>query len=331
VAVSKDVSATEALLVPWDATICVETPAAFYGAAMFHFAIVELSTHFDDDSSGTLAASNYAGQGPKTIDVGESSWTKWSSFSQEVAAGVALIMPADIGTPVAADGYEIFTANVEENAGLGSLGVSVAKLAAGTTMPTLQLSKNISDSVPVEVIPTAVYNAYISKVADFNRVAKLRGDLLNSAGAAGIAVTNVDITNGKWEYSTVRVCHHGFCCVRVRAIGLRLLYGTVRVFGRNLHSRIPLVPPPARVPLLHACGQWHSSRASTFLLVGTVNSAQTLKGYNRSDCTLTPTPTLTMNSAQTLKATTATNLNGRPWTTLSSPLRTIGHCCFRMM
>jgi hypothetical protein len=36
-------------------------------------------------------------------------------------------------------------------------------------------------------------------------------------------------------------------------------------FGRNLHSRMPLVPTPARLKLLQACDQWHSSRMSNFL------------------------------------------------------------------
>jgi hypothetical protein len=36
-------------------------------------------------------------------------------------------------------------------------------------------------------------------------------------------------------------------------------------FDRNLHSRMPLVPTPARLKLLQACDQWHSSRLSTFL------------------------------------------------------------------
>jgi hypothetical protein len=31
--------------------------------------------------------------------------------------------------------------------------------------------------------------------------------------------------------------------------------GTVRVFDRNVHSRMPLVPTSARLKLLHACGQ----------------------------------------------------------------------------
>jgi hypothetical protein len=31
----------------------------------------------------------------------------------------------------------------------------------------------------------------------------------------------------------------------------------------NLHSRMPLVPTPARLKLLQACDQWHSSRKFT--------------------------------------------------------------------
>jgi sialate O-acetylesterase len=32
-----------------------------------------------------------------------------------------------------------------------------------------------------------------------------------------------------------------------------------RFFDRNLHTRVPLVPTPARLKLLHACDQWLSS------------------------------------------------------------------------
>jgi hypothetical protein len=53
---------------------------------------------------------------------------------------------------------------------------------------------------------------------------------------------------------TVRVFHHGFCCVRVSAIGLQLLYGALSP-GSNLHSRMPLDPTHVRLKLLHACGQ----------------------------------------------------------------------------
>jgi hypothetical protein len=43
---------------------------------------------------------------------------------------------------------------------------------------------------------------------------------------------------------------------------------------------MPLVPTPARLKLLHACDQWHSSRMfAAFLLVGTVNSVQTLQAH----------------------------------------------------
>jgi hypothetical protein len=38
--------------------------------------------------------------------------------------------------------------------------------------------------------------------------------------------------------------YHGFCCVRVRAIELRLL--CCARFSAGLHSRMPLVPTPAR-------------------------------------------------------------------------------------
>jgi hypothetical protein len=41
------------------------------------------------------------------------------------------------------------------------------------------------------------------------------------------------------------------------------LFGAVRVFDINLHSRMPLVHTPARLKLEHACDQWHSSRTFT--------------------------------------------------------------------
>jgi hypothetical protein len=52
---------------------------------------------------------------------------------------------------------------------------------------------------------------------------------------------------------------------------------TVRVFSPNVALRMPLAPTPARLKLLHACGQWHSSRKFTLLPVGTVNCVATLK------------------------------------------------------
>jgi hypothetical protein len=51
----------------------------------------------------------------------------------------------------------------------------------------------------------------------------------------------------------------------------------VRVFDRNLRSRMPLVPTHVRLKLLHACGQWHSSRVPLLLPVRTLNLIQTLK------------------------------------------------------
>jgi Zn-dependent M16 (insulinase) family peptidase len=48
-------------------------------------------------------------------------------------------------------------------------------------------------------------------------------------------------------------------------------------FDWILHSRMPLVPTPARSKVLHACDQWDSSGDSTFLPVHAVNCVQTLK------------------------------------------------------
>jgi hypothetical protein len=54
--------------------------------------------------------------------------------------------------------------------------------------------------------------------------------------------------------------------------------GTVLGFEHeNAHSRMLLDPTPARLKLLHACDQWHSSRESIFLPVDTVNCVATLK------------------------------------------------------
>jgi hypothetical protein len=39
--------------------------------------------------------------------------------------------------------------------------------------------------------------------------------------------------------------------------------GTVRVFDRNLHSRMPLDPTHVRLKHWHACDQWNSSRVFT--------------------------------------------------------------------
>jgi hypothetical protein len=46
---------------------------------------------------------------------------------------------------------------------------------------------------------------------------------------------------------------------------------------RILYSRVPLVPTPARLKLVHAYDQWYSSRVVTLSPLNTVNSDQTLK------------------------------------------------------
>jgi hypothetical protein len=50
------------------------------------------------------------------------------------------------------------------------------------------------------------------------------------------------------------------------------------------------VPMPARLNLLHACGQWHSSRVSTFLLVHTVNCVQTPKAVTEARASIAAAP-----------------------------------------
>jgi hypothetical protein len=47
-----------------------------------------------------------------------------------------------------------------------------------------------------------------------------------------------------------------------------------RFSTKELHSRMPLVPMPARVKLFYACDQLHSSRVVTFLSVHTVTPSE---------------------------------------------------------
>jgi hypothetical protein len=76
--------------------------------------------------------------------------------------------------------------------------------------------------------------------------------------------------------STVRVFDHGFCCVRVSSIGLRLLHG-VRFSTKIPHSRMPLgFTPLLYLKRCHACEQGHASRVFPLSTVDTVNSATPL-------------------------------------------------------
>jgi hypothetical protein len=50
------------------------------------------------------------------------------------------------------------------------------------------------------------------------------------------------------------------------ALGAKVVVGTVRVFDRNPHSRMTLDLTPARLKLLHAFDQCHSSRVFTPLI-----------------------------------------------------------------
>jgi hypothetical protein len=49
-------------------------------------------------------------------------------------------------------------------------------------------------------------------------------------------------------------------------------------FDRILHSRIPLVPTPARMKLVHVRDQWHSSRVSTIIYGSHVLCRHTTEG-----------------------------------------------------
>jgi hypothetical protein len=91
-------------------------------------------------------------------------------------------------------------------------------------------------------------------------------------------------------------------------------------FNRKLHSRMLLILTPARLKLLHACDQWHSSRVFTLLLpVGTVNSVQTRKDagvranycwYNGfEDCSFTYVA-IGIHSACNNLRVTGTNIDG---------------------
>jgi hypothetical protein len=61
-----------------------------------------------------------------------------------------------------------------------------------------------------------------------------------------------------------------------------LFFITLRVrcafLGRNLHSRMSTVPTPARLKLLHASDQWHSSRVFTLLTGRHCNFRPNTKG-----------------------------------------------------
>jgi hypothetical protein len=54
----------------------------------------------------------------------------------------------------------------------------------------------------------------------------------------------------------------------------------VRVFDRNLHSRMPLVPTHVRLKLFHACDQWHSSRKFTPLTSSHCKFRRNTQGFD---------------------------------------------------
>jgi hypothetical protein len=63
--------------------------------------------------------------------------------------------------------------------------------------------------------------------------------------------TAANTTDPLFLYWASHACH-----------GPREVYGSF--FPTDLHSRMPLVPKPARLKLVIACDQWHASRVSTF-------------------------------------------------------------------
>jgi hypothetical protein len=90
-------------------------------------------------------------------------------------------------------------------------------------------------------------------------------ELAGAIPASGSAYTYVYTTMGEY-----------FAVVAAACLTLEYLVRCA-FFDRDLHSRMPLVSIPARLKLLHAFDQWHSSRVVTILPVDTVHSVQTLK------------------------------------------------------
>ena len=93
----------------------------------------------------------------------------------------------------------------------------------------------------------------------------------------------------------MRVFNHGFCCVRVSSIGLRLLYGA-ESFPTEIYTLEDAIEFHAFAPPLEArASVWPMpflSGGRCLLPVGTVNSVHTLKALPRL-----AQRTLTMNSA----------------------------------
>jgi hypothetical protein len=73
--------------------------------------------------------------------------------------------------------------------------------------------------------------------------------------------------------------------------GPQVRHGARSFFDRELHSRVPLsFTCLLCLKRCQACDHWHSLGRSRPLTVTTVNSVQTLKAYNRSDCDSNPNP-----------------------------------------
>jgi HrpA-like RNA helicase len=80
-------------------------------------------------------------------------------------------------------------------------------------------------------------------------------------------------------------------------------------FDRNLHSRMPLVPTPACLKLLHACDQWHSSRVVAHLPIDNNFSSWNLKHKVGQHFLVAHLPFDAVNSVQTLKVSRSARTN----------------------
>jgi hypothetical protein len=117
---------------------------------------------------------------------------------------------------------------------------------------------------------------------------------------------------------------HGFCCVRVRTIGLRLLYGarfhhgfccvrvgtigfccTVRVFRQKFtleECHLSFTPLLLRLKLLQACDQWHASRVSTPLTSSHCKLRPNTGGNSHTGCNPNPNRQFCPNAEGTTTA-----------------------------
>jgi hypothetical protein len=97
----------------------------------------------------------------------------------------------------------------------------------------------------------------MAAIMNANPSAAAADDLANKALAAQVVATSAASTAKEGASKAKEAM--------TNAVAALTLLQNVRCafFDRNLHSRIPMVPTPARLKLLHACDQCHSSRVPT--------------------------------------------------------------------